>query len=158
MKSAPQGTLILCYGNPLRQDDGVGFRAAELLAEKTWPADVAVAFCHQLTPEWAENLSRHERAIFVDASESGEPGAIRVSDVRPSPAPDASSHRCDPDALLGFAQRLFGAAPRARLVTITGFQFDYGAELSPHIRRRLPDLVNAVESEALRIPGEASHA
>ena len=80
-------TLIIGYGNPLRGDDGVGPRAAELLVEEDGvtspllPDGVQVLVCHQLTIELAPQIAEADRLILIDAIASdatttGEPGSI----------------------------------------------------------------------------------
>ena len=60
--------LIIGYGNPLRGDDGLGWRAAEQLAEIIPQSEAEVIACHQLTPELAEPISRARLVIFIDMS------------------------------------------------------------------------------------------
>jgi len=60
--------LIIGWGNPLRGDDGVGWRAAELLSGTLAGHDVAVRVSHQLMPELAEEISRSEFVVFIAAS------------------------------------------------------------------------------------------
>src|ERR1700758_3673560 len=76
--------LIIAYGNPLRSDDGVAWRAAEALRQKFSPAEVEIACLHQLAPELAETVSRFACVIFVDAASAphaGRPGEIRVEEL-----------------------------------------------------------------------------
>jgi hydrogenase maturation protease len=48
--------LLIGYGNTLRNDDGVGVRIAEIIAEENRP-HVQVIATHQLTPELAARYS-----------------------------------------------------------------------------------------------------
>ena len=59
-------TLIIGYGNTLRQDDGVGRYLAEQIAEEQWP-ECQVLSVHQLTPELAASIAEVEQVIFIDA-------------------------------------------------------------------------------------------
>ena len=45
------GVLVVGYGNALRTDDGVGWHAAERLADDPRLADATVIAVHQLTPD-----------------------------------------------------------------------------------------------------------
>src|SRR5579863_2441204 len=60
-------TLIIGIGNPLRGDDGLGWRAVESLRQIASLQEVETVTCHQLTPEMAESVSRAERVVFIDA-------------------------------------------------------------------------------------------
>lgn len=170
--------LIIGYGNPLRGDDGVGVRAAELLAgemEKgTKPGKgtagergreipslpgprVEVLACHQLTPELAPRVAAADRLILVDARAAGEPGALIEQILAPlSPSGAAGSftltHHLDPAGLLAAAQILYGKAPPAVLLTVCGESFDYGETLSPPVAAALPSLLAAIEEWIAETP------
>src|SRR5688572_26950641 len=95
--------LIIGYGNPLRQDDGVGIQVVEQLQgllHNRIPEEVEVIARHQLTPELVEPISRASYVIFVDAAESGTPGEIMELQVEHSPTPQPFTHNLTPAALL----------------------------------------------------------
>ena len=76
--------LIVAYGNPLRSDDGVAWRAAAALPETFLPEEAEIVTVHQLGPELAESASRSECVIFVDAASGpGHPGEIQAKEVLP---------------------------------------------------------------------------
>ncbi len=144
------GLLVIGFGNPLRSDDGLGWRAAERLAE-TQP-DTAVVTTHQLVPELAETLSECERAVFIDAADpaasGAEPGTVLVQDLVPrSPEPSAFSHHLDPAGLLAMAQTLYGYAPKAQLITVVGASFDFGEQLSPSVQAALEAIVRQINAD-----------
>ena len=64
-----EDVLVIGYGNPLRGDDGAGWKAAELLAEDPRLAGAVVLARHQLTPELADDVSRASLVVLVDASQ-----------------------------------------------------------------------------------------
>src|SRR5690242_21899872 len=68
------GVLIICYGNPLRCDDGLAWHAAEQLNPLFSPARVQIITCHQLTPELCETLHQVNTVFFIDAGSDGTPG------------------------------------------------------------------------------------
>ena len=78
--------VIVAYGNPLRSDDGLAWRAAEQLEKKVSEPDVEIFTLHQLTPEVAETCRRFQCVIFVDAASradagNGSAGEIRVREI-----------------------------------------------------------------------------
>lgn len=95
----------------------------------------------QLGPELAEDVSRAEAVLFLDAREGGEPGAVRIEILSPAAEGPGLSHALSPRALLLCAQRLYGRAPRAALLTVTGERFGHGEELSPRVEAALPEAV-----------------
>ena len=128
--------LIIGYGNPLRGDDGVGWRVAEAVAAALPDAVADVLTVHQLTPELAEPISRAERVIFIDAAAEGKPGAVRCFALEGAGGRQPAlqgSHLTTPDALLGMAAGLFGRCPPAHMVTVVGESFELSESLSPTV-------------------------
>src|SRR3954454_8940465 len=110
--------LIIAYGNPLRSDDGVAWRAAELLRGKFSAGEVEIECLQQLGPELAESASRSECVIFVDAAASqGSAGEVQVIELSAgsNKASEASRfcHALPPSAIVGLSERLYGSRPRA---------------------------------------------
>jgi hydrogenase maturation protease len=136
--------LIVGYGNPLRGDDGAGWRAAQRLRDLVRDPEVEVLCLHQLTPELMEPLSRAAFAVFIDARAGGEPGAIRERRIEPlAGGPASFTHHSTPEALLAGARELYGSAAEAVMITVAGEDFALSAELSPPVERRLDDAVAA---------------
>ena len=100
--------LVIGYGSPLRGDDGVGWHAAQCLAQAIRGEDVTILACHQLTLELAEQVSRADFVIFIDARRDGAPGRLFCQFVEPNLSPScAFSHHLTPPALLTCAQGLY---------------------------------------------------
>jgi len=104
--------LIVGYGNPLREDDGIGWRAAELLQRNLAPGMADVLECHQLVPELAAQLEGASIVIFLDAAVDQEPGAVFLTPVEKK---DFSpwSHTLSAAQVLNLAS----SAPPAFLIT-----------------------------------------
>jgi len=142
--------LIIAYGNPLRSDDGVAWRAADMLAEKFSTAEVEILRLHQLAPELADTLRGFDRVIFIDATLSERPGTkpgdVRVEELR-AEVPDTArfSHAFSPQKVVGLGAALYGACPQAFLVTVGGAHFDHGTELSASVENALPELISTIE-------------
>ena len=135
--------LVIGYGNGLRSDDGAGPRVAELLAKAD---DVAVLVRHQLVPELADDLRGRDVVVFVDAATTQAPGVVatrRLTATQTAQAPGLT-HHCDPEALLLLAERLYGARPRAFLVTLGASSFALGEGLSPPVAAALPVAAAAI--------------
>ncbi len=137
--------LIIGYGNPLRGDDGVGWRVAQEAAVSLAHAPVEVLTVHQLTPELSAPISRAERVIFVDAAAIGAPGNVGCSlltGAEPlAPAGGFDSHLVSPDRLLAMAAELFDQRPEAYLLTIAGGAFELSETLSPLVAAAVPEAV-----------------
>src|SRR5271157_2781049 len=138
--------LIVGYGNPLRSDDGLGWRAAEELS-RSLPlaeAEVEILTRQQLTPELADNLTRADVVFFIDAARGGQPGELRCEPVTPEPG-TIDTHHSSPAGILALAQQLYGASPRAFVVSLCGECFDHGSALSAAVEAALPKLIALVE-------------
>ena len=145
------GIFIVGYGNPIRGDDALGWRAAERLRELVTDPGVEILTLHQLAPELMEPLSQVDLAIFIDAAVGPEPGAVLERRIEPQPSGSASfTHRSTPEALLWAARALYGRAAEGRIITVTGADFAYSMDLSPTVEGRVGDVVAAV----LRLIGQ----
>lgn len=142
--------LIVTYGNPMRCDDGLAWRAADQLEGKFSSAEVEILRCHQLAPELAETAGRSEVVIFVDAASSeagnGQPGELRCAQICLPESPARFSHQFSPGAVVALARELYAASPRAFSVTLTGECFDHGESLSPMVAATLPALVARIQA------------
>jgi hydrogenase maturation protease len=124
--------LIIGFGNPLRGDDAFGIRAAERI-----PGAIAV---HQLTPELMDPIARADRLLFLDAAADGAPGEIRRRPVEPSGGEATFTHHLTPEALLAGTLALYGRAPEAEIITVSGANFSLSDRLSPEVEAALDSM------------------
>jgi len=141
--------LIIAYGNPMRSDDGLAWHAADKLEGKYQPSEVEILRVHQLAPELAENVSRSEAVIFVDAAmadgANGHPGEVGDTEIGLPQGTPRFSHQLSPAAVMALASQLYGVSPRAFAVTLTGDCFDHGEGLLPVVAAAIPVLVARIE-------------
>jgi hydrogenase maturation protease len=138
-------TLIIGYGNPSRRDDGVGLAVVNGLRQRLGQRSleegddgfnelggsaVGTLFLEQLIPELAETLAAYDRVWFVDAHLGVYPDLVRRTPLAPGLDPAMVAHQIKPDTLLALAAQFYGHAPDAELISIRGFDFDFGEELS----------------------------
>lgn len=135
--------LLLGYGNPGRLDDGLG-PALAAQVESLALAGVAVQADYQLSLEDSEAAARHDVVIFADAATSGaEPFSFQR--VEPAPCLGFSTHALQPEAVLGFAQQLFGARTDGYTLGIRGYAFnEYGESLTDRGRANLAAAVEFI--------------
>jgi hydrogenase maturation protease len=144
--------LIIAYGNSLRSDDGLGWRAAEALEGRFTPDQVEILRVHQLAPELAEAMSRSDGVILLDAatprSTEMKPGDIRVEEFQRNKAIESARfcHAFSPGSVLELAGALYGIEPRAFFVTMIGEDFAHGEFLSPRVAAALPAMVGRIEA------------
>ncbi len=143
--------LIVGYGNPLRGDDALGWRAAERLAEEPLP-DTETLTVHQLTPELAEPVSRAELVIFIDAAEGGPAGEWARGEVEAGHVSGRPfTHHVTPAALLDAAQLLYAHRPRAVIFNMIGESFELGEGLSATVEVALPEMLEEIRQTVLSV-------
>ena len=129
----PRSVLVLGYGNPGRQDDGLGPAVVEEINQWGWEGVHAEAD-YQLNIEDAAAMAAYDITLFVDASVDGsEPFALRPV----SPAQDITftSHSVSAESVLAICKEHFGASPQAWLLGIRGYAFDFEEGLSDKARK-----------------------
>jgi hydrogenase maturation protease len=136
--------VAIGYGNPLRGDDGVGYRAAERLAELIRDPEIEIIAAHQLLPEIMEQIASSERVILIDANAEGPPGEIRERDVAGSPSAGRFTHDLSADGMIAGARSLYGWTGTATLISIAGVDFGPGMELSEPVRDALETVLHRV--------------
>ncbi len=162
-------TLVIGYGNPSRNDDGVGLAVVnhlrQRLGQKTLdettdgfdelgdePGDeLDTLFLQQLTPELAETVAAYDRLILVDAHTGAYPDLVHQSELSPRHDPAMVSHILKPDHLLALALQFCGKAPRAELISVRGFDFNFGETLSQQTAQGVAQVVQHIwDSVAVR--------
>ena len=149
--------LILGYGNPDREDDGVAWhilRALTLKLSLTPPesyedefpefARIDFAFDLQLTPEMAEDLRTFEYVCFVDAHTGDIPEPVRLIPVGGEFQASPFTHHLTPQSLLSMCQTLYGAKPEAALLSVLGHRFLFSRQLSEETTRLVPEAVELI--------------
>ncbi len=131
--------LVLGYGNPGREDDGLGPAAAAAI-ERLGLGHVTVCDNYQLVIEDAVDVAEADVVWFVDAARAGpEPYEVR----RISPAGDIAfnSHSVRPEVVLALAGEYCGRAPEAYLMGIRGYEFEFREGLTDRAHGNLQQAV-----------------
>jgi hydrogenase maturation protease len=144
--------LVLGYGNPGRQDDGLGPAVAAGIDGLGWP-NLTAFDNYQLNIEDAMDVAAHDIVWFVDAAKTG-PSPYAVRDLRPASTVEFTSHIVRPEAILAIAHQYYGNAPQAFLLAVRGYAFEFVEALTPgaaaNLRAALAmltDRIRAVHAE-----------
>lgn len=127
--------LVLGYGNPGRQDDGLGPAAAAGIEALGWP-HLKVHDNYQLNIEDAMDVAEHDVVWFVDAAKTG-PSPYVVQELSPASSTEFTSHIVRPEVILAIARNYFGRSPKAFLLAIRGYEFEFKEELTVGARDNL---------------------
>jgi hydrogenase maturation protease len=140
-------TLVIGFGNPDRQDDGVAWHVMVELARnlgRTIPdysegfqpdsSNPDFMFILQLTPELAEEVAKYDRVCFMDAHTGNIAEEIALRPLQSGFQASPFTHHLTPETLLSFCQALYQKSPSAVLISIRGYEFGFIQELSPRTR------------------------
>ena len=147
--------LLLGYGNPDREDDGVAWHILQALTvrmglsapdsyEDDFPEDPQVdfAFHLQLMPEMAEDIARYEYVCFVDAHTGNIPEEVRMIEVESDFQKSPFTHHLTAQSLLSICETLYKTKPDSALLSVRGYQFLFSRVLSERTAALVPEAVN----------------
>ena len=149
--------LVIGYGNPDRQDDGVAWHILCALAQKLgYPAPstyedefvandgLDFAFSLQLTPEMAEEIAAYARVCFVDAHTGDIPREVQMTQVESEFQRSPFTHHLTPQSLLSMCETLYNKKPEAALLSVRGYHFGFERELSTETGALVPEAVKLI--------------
>ena len=124
--------LVYGYGNPGRQDDGLGVALVEQL--EAWAAaekfsGLACDSNYQLNAEDALAIAGHDLVIFADATREGT-AAFAFRRLAPHATIAFSTHAMAPESVLALCAELYGKQPPTWLLTIRGFAWEPNGALT----------------------------
>jgi hydrogenase maturation protease len=132
--------LVYGYGNPGRQDDGLGPRLAEEIGKLGFPF-VETDANYQLQIEDAAEIAEYDLVVFADAAVEGV-GPFSVKRLEPALKVSFTTHSVPPESVLAICRDHFGRAPDAFLIAVRGYEFDIREGLS---RKALLNLKRACD-------------
>lgn len=146
-------TLVIGLGNPLRGDDGVGTRVAELLAGQSLPDGVEVIDGGTQGLGLVNLLEGRRRVILIDAADVGrQPGEfLRFTLDEASLLGDdqhLSVHAAGLRDALRLAQALELLPAEVVVFGVQPASLEWNSGLSPQVEAALPALVAAVLEQA----------
>ncbi len=151
-------TLVLGYGNPDRQDDGVAWHVLDGLAqalgmlrpeefdEELRLGDKAdLLFQLQLTPEIAEVVANYAFVCFVDAHTGAIQNDLNVEKISPLYQTSPFTHHMTPQTCLSIAENLYHHIPEeALLLSIRGYAFEFSTDLSEKTQSLAKDAIRTI--------------
>lgn len=151
-------TLVLGFGNIYRRDDGVAFAVLNALRDRLGrpPLDIEddgfddlgqaidTVLLHQLVPELAEVAAPYDQLIFVDAHVSAIEEPVRQEELEACFRSATVSHQLHPCTLLALVEQMHGGAPHGTLISVRGYDFDFGEGLSEETAALVPEAVEQI--------------
>ncbi len=121
--------FIYGFGNPGRQDDGLGPAIIEKLDNDGIPG-ITTDCNYQLNIEDAHNISQSKTVIFVDASvNADEP--FTFTKIGPSADITFTTHTMSPESVLALCSEIYSRTPDAYVLAIRGYEWEFKEGLSP---------------------------
>ena len=142
-------TLIIGYGNPDREDDGVawhvlqgvadyfGIRIPSSLTEDLVDTQENLQFLFnlQLMPEMTYEMSNFSRICFVDAHTGALENDLNYQPLERKFHNAPLTHHMTPQTILSILDSAFNHQPEAILVSVRGYQFGFSNKLSAPTQR-----------------------
>jgi hydrogenase maturation protease len=143
LKKIPK-TLIIGYGNPDREDDGVAWHVLQGVAEYfkipiSSDTDIGVFpegnsldfwFNLQLMPEMAPEMLGYERICFVDAHTGAIEAEIHAAKIKPVFQSSPLTHHMTAETIVAILENLYHHSPDTLFISIRGYQFRFLRALS----------------------------
>ena len=135
--------LFYGYGNPGRQDDGLGIALIDRLEE--WVNEEGIQGFqfdsnYQLNIEDAEALAESSTVVFADATVEDIESFI-VSELEGSSESTFTTHSASPGYLLYLCEALFQKKPAAFLVHLKGYEWELKEGLTEKAAMNLEEAV-----------------
>jgi hydrogenase maturation protease len=133
--------LVFAWGNPSRGDDALGPALLEMLETRQREggefAGVELLCDYQLQVEHALDLQGRQRVLFIDASVSAQTPCV-LQQLRPQQDASYTTHAMSPAAVLAVYEQINDEPPPpAFMLSIRGYEFELGEELSLQARSNL---------------------
>jgi len=149
--------LIIGYGNPDREDDGVAWHILRALTiklglgppvsyEDEFPEfePIDFAFYLQLTPEMAEEIAYYDHVCFIDAHTGNIPEPVRLINVESEFQRSPFTHHLTPQSLLSLSETIYGKKPDAVLLSVLSHRFLFSRQLSENTEALVPQAVDLI--------------
>jgi len=150
--------LIYGYGNPGRQDDGLGNAFIQRLEE--WANEKQLTGFefdsnYQLNIEDAANIAGKDLVVFVDASEE------EIEDFILTPVNEATkvtftTHAASPGYIVNLCRELYNKIPATYMLHIRGYEWEFKEGLSAKAENNLEKSLENLK-EKLKNPDNLIH-
>ncbi len=131
--------LIYGFGNPGRQDDGLGILLSEKVdnwIKKENIQSVKVDCNYQLNIEDTVDIADNDLVLFVDATKE-EIDDYYLTRVRPSDRLEFSTHTVSPSYLLNLCSVVHNKTPDIYLLHIKGYKWEFLEDMTEDAKKNL---------------------
>lgn len=143
--------LIYGYGNPGRQDDGLGCFLSEMIEKWAETESISWITCdsnYQLNIEDSHNLTNYQIVIFADASKENIESFV-LDRVNPSFEVEFSMHSVSPSYILYLCEQIYGQIPFTGLLHIKGYEWELKEGLTEKAAENLSNAFEFLKTQLL---------
>ncbi|MFW6180796.1 MAG: hydrogenase maturation protease, partial [Spirochaetota bacterium] len=129
--------LVYGYGNPGRQDDGIGPAVVGEIDREIKRGTFSLVDTdanYQLGIEDAAQIGGYDLVLFVDTAVDQE-AEVTVRKVEPGAEITFTSHFVKPESVLAMCEDLYGSTPSSWIIGVRGYSFEYAEGLTPQAER-----------------------
>ena len=151
-------SLVIGFGNVYRRDDGVAFVLLNAVRERLErpPFDmdddgfddlgheVDTIVLHQLVPELVDVVAPYDLILFLDAHVGAIDVPIYEEELEACFKSATVSHQLHPCTVLALVEQMHHRTPRGVLISIRGYDFQFGEGLSEQTAAIVPEAVERV--------------
>ena len=163
-------TLVIGFGNVFRRDDGAGYAVLNAVRARLGRPlldteddgfddrghQMDTILLHQLVPELAEDIVPYDLVVFCDAHIGHVPELVYEEELDVCYKSATVTHTLHPCSVLALTQELHGRCPRGVLLSIRGYDFEFGEGLSDGTAALIPEAVDRIFSLANQRPQPGS--
>jgi hydrogenase maturation protease len=138
--------LMIGYGNPSRQDDGIGPYIVDRLKRRLNNIPrVDFLTLHQLTIDLVETVRHYDLILLIDATVEVLGDGFKFSRVEPAfGLPHYITHYFNPSLLLGLVQSIYHRDPTMVEVAIQGDSFGFRQKLTSEATARAEKAISEI--------------
>jgi len=147
--------LIYGYGNPGRQDDGLGPAMIEEI-ERLGYGFIETDANYQLSIEDAAEMAAHDFVILIDTTVQ-DVDCFSIRKVLPSSTITFTSHLVKPESVVALCEDAFGRVPDVWIIGIRGYEFEFAEGFTERAQKNYRKAFDFI-TQLLRTYGERTMA
>lgn len=145
-----QKILLYAYGNPGRQDDGLGNCFIEIMEKWISEQGVTNVFTdsnYQLNIEDAEVISHYDNVYFIDASiEDIED--FSLTKVTPDTSKiEFTMHAVSPAFIVDLCEKMYHKSPETYLIHIKGYEWEFQEGITNRAMQNLDKAIHLMKGK-----------
>lgn len=140
MSKETKKVILVGFGNEYRGDDGLGIKLLDLIEDEK----IEKIKVQELSYSIIDDIKDFDIVIFIDASIEGEDISFKKIEKKEKFSP--LTHHLTPEELLIWAEFINKKTYDFYLLSIRGYDFDFGENLSEEAKKNLEKGINFLKN------------